>query len=69
MVSMYDVDLNRLAVISEIHSTRSVSKTADHLGLLQSAVSMSLARRRRHFNDPICIRTSGGLQPTPHASK
>jgi DNA-binding transcriptional LysR family regulator len=28
---------------------------------------MSLARLRKHFNDPLFVRTSTGMEPTPHA--
>jgi len=63
-----NIDLRLLAIVSELHKTRSVSEAAEHLGLSQSAVSMSLAKLRKHFNDPIFVRTSSGMEPTPHAS-
>jgi DNA-binding transcriptional LysR family regulator len=64
-----NIDLKLLAIISELHHTRSVSQAAENLGLSQSAVSMSLAKLRRHFNDPLFVRTSSGMEPTPHASE
>lgn len=60
-------DLKLLAVISELHRTRSVSLAAERLALSQSAISMSLAKLRKHFNDPLFVRTSAGMEPTPHA--
>lgn len=30
---------------------------------------MSLAKLRRHFNDPLFVRTSSGMEPTPHAAE
>jgi DNA-binding transcriptional LysR family regulator len=63
-----NIDLRLLAIVSELHKTRSVSEAAEHLGLSQSAVSMSLAKLRKHFNDPIFVRTSSGMEPTPHAA-
>jgi DNA-binding transcriptional LysR family regulator len=33
----------------------------------QPAVSMALRKLRNHFNDPLFIRTSRGVQPTPRA--
>ena len=30
-------------------------------------MSMSLAKLRRHFNNPLFVRTSSGMEPTPHA--
>jgi DNA-binding transcriptional LysR family regulator len=64
---MANFDLKLLAVIGELHRTRSVSQAAERLGLSQSAVSMSLAKLRKHFNDPLFVRTSTGMEPIPHA--
>lgn len=33
----------------------------------QPAVSMNLAKFRKHFGDPLFVRTSVGMAPTPHA--
>ena len=65
---MKNIDLRLLAVISELQRTGSVSHTAENLGLSQSGVSMSLARLRRHFNDPLFVRTSKGMEPTSYAA-
>jgi len=62
-----NIDLKLLAVVTELHKTRSVSQTAENLDLSQSAISMSLAKLRKHFNDPLFVRTSSGMNPTPHA--
>ncbi len=62
-----NIDLRVLAIVSELNRTRSVSQAAENLELSQSAVSMSLAKLRRHFNDPLFVRTSTGMEPTPHA--
>ncbi len=64
-----NIDLKLLAIISELHHTRSVSQTAENLAISQSAVSMSLAKLRKHFNDPLFVRTSMGMEPTPHAAE
>jgi DNA-binding transcriptional LysR family regulator len=64
---MTNIDLRLLTIVTELHRTRSVSQTADNLELSQSTVSMSLARLRKHFNDPLFVRTSSGMEPTPHA--
>src|ERR1044071_3030730 len=66
---MTNIDLKLLAIVSELNRTRSVSQAADNLNLSQSAVSMSLAKLRRHFNDPLFVRTSTGMEPTPHAAE
>jgi len=62
-----NIDLKLLAVVTELSRTRSVSQTAENLDLSQSAISMSLAKLRKLFNDPLFVRTSSGMNPTPHA--
>lgn len=66
---MTNIDLKLLAVINELHRTRSVSQAAQNLDLSQSAISMSLAKLREHFRDPLFVRTSAGMEPTPHATE
>jgi len=61
------VDLKLLTVFDEVYKTGSVSRAGENLGLAQSSVSISLARLRRHFGDPLFVRTADGMQPTPHA--
>ena len=60
-------DFRLLAIIRELHRTRSVSQVAERLELTQSAISMSLAKLRRYFDDPLFVRTSQGMEPTPRA--
>jgi DNA-binding transcriptional LysR family regulator len=62
------MDLKLLAVFDEVYKTRSVSRAGENLGMPQSSVSIALARLRRHFGDPLFVRTSEGMQPTPHAT-
>lgn len=62
------MDLKLLTVFDEVYKTRSVSRAGDNLGIAQSSVSIALARLRRHFGDPLFVRTGDGMQPTPHAS-
>lgn len=61
------MDIKLLAVFDEIYKTRSVSRAAENLGLAQTTVSLALGRLRRQFNDPLFVRTSAGMMPTPHA--
>ena len=63
--NMTNIDLRLLTIVHELNKTRSVSQAAENLELSQSAVSMSLARLRRHFKDPLFVRTSEGMEPTP----
>lgn len=66
---MKNIDLKAIAVIGELSRTRSVSVAAEHLGLGQSAISMSLAKLRKHFGDPLFVRTSSGMEPTPYGAR
>ena len=61
------IDLNLLRVFDAILETRSVTIAASTLGLTQSAVSNQLARLRDAFDDPLFVRTSEGMMPTPRA--
>lgn len=65
---MNSIDLRLLAVFREIHKTRSVSGAAQALELGQPAVSVALAKLRHHFGDPLFVRTSSGMEPTPFAA-
>ena len=62
-------DLKLFRVFDEIHRSRSVSRAAHSLGVTQPSVSIALARLRRHFGDPLFVRTSEGMQPTPFAAE
>jgi DNA-binding transcriptional LysR family regulator len=64
---MSTLDLKLLSIMDELFRTRSVSQTAENLGLNQPAVSMSLARLRKHFNDPLFVKTHQRMEPTAHA--
>jgi DNA-binding transcriptional LysR family regulator len=46
-----------------------VSRAAENLEIPQTSVSLALARLRRSFNDPLFVRTSEGMVPTPHATE
>lgn len=61
------MDTKLLTVFDEIYKTRSVSRAGENLSLPQTTVSLSLARLRRHFNDPLFVRTGAGMMPTPFA--
>ena len=46
-----------------------MSAAAQNLSLSQSTVSMALARLREHFDDPLFVRTSIGMEPTPRGAE
>ncbi len=48
-----------------LDETRSVTQAAEKLGMSQSGLSTALARLRRQFDDPMFVRSSGGMLPTP----
>jgi len=62
---MQNLDTRLLQVFDEIYKTRSVSRAADQLGLGQPVVSIALGKLRQHFGDPLFVRTSSGMNPTP----
>jgi len=64
---MAKFDLEWLQVFDGIFTSRSVSRTAERLGLAQATVSIALNKLRAHFDDKLFIRTSRGMEPTPRA--
>ncbi|MGL1833839.1 LysR family transcriptional regulator [Rhodocyclaceae bacterium SMB388] len=64
-MSKMSLDIRLLQVFDEIYKTRSVSRAADQLGLGQPAVSIALGKLRAHYDDPLFVRTSSGMDPTP----
>lgn len=65
----HNIDLRLLAMFIEMMRTGSVSATANALDTSQPAVSMSLARLRKHYGDPLFVRTSEGMKPTSLAQE
>ena len=61
------IDLNLLVVFDMLLRKRNVTRAAEALGVSQPAVSYALNRLRRAFGDPLFVRVSHGLQPTPRA--
>jgi DNA-binding transcriptional LysR family regulator len=51
------------ALVLEKHVTRA----GDRVGIGQPAMSASLAKLRKLFHDPLLMKTSGGMEPTPRA--
>ena len=63
--TLQKTDLNLLLALSELASAGSVTQAATRLGVTQSAMSRTLGRLRETFGDPLFVRTSNGLTPTP----
>jgi DNA-binding transcriptional LysR family regulator len=62
---MNSIDIRLLSVFDEIYKTRSVTAAASALDLGQPAVSVALGKLRQQFGDPLFVRTSKGMEPTP----
>jgi DNA-binding transcriptional LysR family regulator len=60
-------DARMLVLFDEIYRTRSMTRAADRLGLSQPTASIWLSKLRRQWHDPLFVRTSAGMQPTPRA--
>jgi DNA-binding transcriptional LysR family regulator len=63
------MDLNLLLTLQVLLECHSVSSAARQLHLTQSAISKALSRLRAQFNDPLFLRASKGLVPTPFAQR
>jgi len=63
------VDLNLFLVFQAIYVTRSVTLAGDRIGMTQSAASNALKRMRERFGDPLFVRTTEGMVPTPLAER
>lgn len=66
-VAALPLDASLLLLFDEIYRVRSVTRAADALGLSQPTVSVWLAKLRRDLRDPLFVRTSSGMKPTPRA--
>lgn len=63
-INIATFDLNLLRVFDALMRDRSVSRAAIHMNLTQPAISHALGRLRALFDDPLFIRSPGGMQPT-----
>ena len=61
------IDVKLLRLFELLYSTRSVTRSAEQLGLTQPTVSVALARLRELLGDQLFVRTPSGMQPTPRA--
>jgi DNA-binding transcriptional LysR family regulator len=61
------IDFRLLLAFDALITERHVSRAATAVGLSQPAMSHALAKLRQQFDDPLLVRTSTGLEPTPKA--
>lgn len=68
-IELRKLDLNLLLVFSAIMREGSVSAAAKRLFLGPSAISMALTRLREALQDPLFVRSPGGMLPTLRADR
>lgn len=61
------LDLNLLLVFEALYKERNVTRAGHRVGLSQPSMSNALVRLRSQCNDPLFVRTQGGMEPTPYA--
>ena len=61
------IDARLLLAFDALMAERSVTRAASRVGLTQQGLSGLLARLRDLFGDPLFVRHSGGIRPTPRA--
>ncbi len=66
-MNLQSIDLNLLVVLEALVEECNVTRAAKRIGLSQPAMSNALARLRRTFDDPLLVRTTEGMVPTPAA--
>lgn len=62
-----DLELQHLRVLDVLLRERSLTRGAKVLDVSQPALSKTLARLRRYFDDPLFVRVSHSMEPTPKA--
>ena len=68
-MNVADLDLNLLRAFDAVLREGSVTAAGERLGLSQPAMSNALARLRRLLDDPLFVRTTEGMRPTPFAQR
>lgn len=63
------LDLNLLIAFEALFEERHVGRAAGRVGLSQPAFSNAISRLRMRLDDPLFVRTSRGMIPTPRAEQ
>lgn len=61
------IEVKLLQLFDILYDLRSVTRAAERLGQSQPTVSIWLGQLRRQLSDPLFVRTSTGMTPTPRA--
>jgi len=62
-----ELDLHHLQVLEVLLREHSLTRAAQALNVTQPALSKTLARLRRYFDDPLFVRVALRMEPTPKA--
>jgi len=68
-IDLRRLDLNLLVTFEVLMTEGSVTRAAARLGRTQSAVSHALARLREQVGDPLLVKTSSGMAPSPFGQR
>lgn len=66
-LGIFTRDARLLMLFDEIYTRLSMTRAAEKLGLSQPTVSIWVGKLRRQLQDPLFVRTTNGLKPTPRA--
>jgi DNA-binding transcriptional LysR family regulator len=68
-LNLRTVDLNLLTVFDAVYDEGHLGRAAQRLAMTQPAVSNALARLRAMTRDPLFVKSSRGVAPTPFARR
>lgn len=60
-----EIDLKLLRILDALYTVNSVTRAAERVRLSQPTVSIGLSRLRKMLGDPLFVRSSDGMLPTP----
>jgi DNA-binding transcriptional LysR family regulator len=63
------LELAQLRLVEAVARRGNLSEAAEEIGLTQSAASHALGRLRTELQDPIFVRGSRGMRPTPYGAQ
>jgi DNA-binding transcriptional LysR family regulator len=66
-MALGSIDLNLLAILQALIEEGNVTRAGMRVGMPQPAMSIALARLRRHYKDELLVRTANGYELTPLA--
>lgn len=67
MIELHNFDLNLLVAFDLLMEEKNVSRAAERMFVTQSAMSHTLQRLRQQLDDPLLVKTPGGMKPTDRA--